>query len=82
MGLVGWNTKGDVLDQCETFDGMPVYCGGDLCGSKDSDWDDLCAIAGETYVVDYKFYVPKGMDLMAHRHIRMARMFGRIGKRM
>ena len=36
-GLVSWNTKGDVLDQCQTFDGMPVYCGGDLCASKDSD---------------------------------------------
>ena len=69
-GLVSWNTKGDVLDQYEMFDGMPVYCGGDLCASEDSDWDHPYAIAGETYVVDYKFEVPAGMDLMVHRHRR------------
>ena len=32
---------------------MPVYYGGDLCDSEDSDWDDPSAIAGETYVEDY-----------------------------
>ena len=48
------NTEGDVLDQYETFNGMPVYYGGDLY-----DW---------AYVEDYNFGVPEGMDLMVHRH--------------
>ena len=69
-GLVSWNTEGDILDQCETFDGMPVYYGGDLCDSEDSDYDDPYAIAGETYVEDYGFDVPEGVDLMVHRHRR------------
>ena len=29
-GLQCWNTEGDVLDQYETFNGMPVYYGGDM----------------------------------------------------
>ena len=28
-GLVHWNTEGDILDQYETFNTMPVYYGGD-----------------------------------------------------
>ena len=69
-GLVSWNTEGDILDQCETFNGMPEYYVGDLYYSEDSDWDDPYAIAGDTYVEDYNFDVPKGMDLMVHRHRR------------
>ena len=61
---------GDILDQYETFNGMPVYYGGDLYDSEDSDWDDPSAIEGETYVEDYNFDVPEGMDLMVHRHHR------------
>ena len=49
-GLVSWNTEGGILDQCETFNGMPVYYGGDLYDSEDSDWDDPYAIAGDTYM--------------------------------
>ena len=70
MYIVSWNTEGDILDQYETFNGMPVYYGGDLYDSEDSDWDDPYAIAGETYVEDYNFDVPEGMDLMVHRHRR------------
>ena len=29
-GLQCWNMEGDVLDQYETFNGMPVYYGGDM----------------------------------------------------
>ena len=39
-GLQCWNTERDVLDQCETSNGMPVYYGGDMYYSEDSDWDD------------------------------------------
>ena len=49
---------------------MPVYYGGDLYDSEDSDWDDLYALASTAYVEDYNFDVPEGMDLMVHRHNR------------
>ena len=49
---------------------MPVYYGGDLYDSEDSDWDDPYAIASAAYVEDYYFDVPEGMDLMVHRHRR------------
>ena len=63
-----WNTDGDVEDQYETFNGMPVYYGGDLCDLEGSDWDDPYALAS---VEDYNFDVPEGMDLMVHRHSRI-----------
>ena len=63
-------TEGDILDQFETFNGMPVCYGGDLYGTEDSDWDDLYAIASAAYVEDYYFDVPEGMDLMVHNRRR------------
>ena len=33
-GLQCWSTEGDVLDQYETFNGMPVYYGGDMYDSE------------------------------------------------
>ena len=69
-GLQCWSTEGDVLDQYETFNGMPVYYGGDMYDSEDSDWDDLYALASVAYVEDYNFDVPEGMDLMVHHHSR------------
>ena len=61
---------------------MPVCCGGGLCDSGDSEWNDPSAIAGETCVEDYDFDVPEEMDLMfiATTDLRIARVFGRIGK--
>ena len=70
-GFQRWNTDGDVEDQYETFNGMPVYYGGDLYDSEDSDWDYLYALASAAYVEDYNFDVPEGMDLMVHRHSRI-----------
>ena len=63
-------TEGGSLDQYETFNGMPVYYGGDLYDSEDLDWDDPYAIASAAYVEDYNFDVPEGMDLMVHRNRR------------
>ena len=60
------NMDGDIEDQYETFNGMPVYYGGDL---YDSDWDDPYALASD--VRDYDFDVPEGMDLMVHLHSRV-----------
>ena len=63
--------------QYETFNGMPVYYGGDLYDSENSDWDDPYALASAAYVEDHNFDVPEGIDLMVHRHNRM---FGRTAK--
>ena len=67
-GCQCWNTEGDVQDQYETFNGMPVYYGGDLYDSEDSEWDDPYALASAAYVEDYDFDVPEGMSLMVHHH--------------
>ena len=69
-GLVHWNMEGDILDQYETFNGMPVYYGGDRYDSEDSDWDDPYTMASVAFVEDYHFDVPEEMDLMVHRHRR------------
>ena len=70
-GLQCWNTDRDVLDQYETFNGMPVYYGGDMYDSEDSEWDDPYALASAAYVEDYNFEVSEGMDLMVHRQSRI-----------
>ena len=54
-GFQRWNTDGHVEDQYETFNGMPVYYGGDLYDSVDSDWDDTYALASAAYVEDYNW---------------------------
>ena len=64
--LCGRIHGGDILDQFETFNGMPVHYGGDLYDSEDSDLDDPYAIASAAYVEDYNFDVPEGMDLMVY----------------
>ena len=63
--------EGDVQDQYETFNGMPVYYGGDLYDLEDSDCDDPYTLGSAAYVEDYNFDVPDGMDLMVHRHSRI-----------
>ena len=40
---------------------MPVYYGGDLYDSEDSDWDDPYALASAAYLEDYNFDIPEGM---------------------
>ena len=70
-GFQRWNTESDVQYQYETFNGMPVYYGGDWYDSEDSDCDDTYALASAAYVEDYNFDVPDWMDLMVHRHSRI-----------
>ena len=70
-GFQHWNMDSDVEDQYETFNGMPVYYGGDLYASEDSDWDDPYALASAAYVEDYDFDVLEWIDLMVHRHSRI-----------
>ena len=40
-GFRCWNTDRDILDQYETFNGLPVYYG---------EWDDPYALASAAYV--------------------------------
>ena len=70
-GFQCWNMDRDILDQYETFNGLPVYYGGDMYDSEDSEWDDLYALASAAYVEDYNFDVLAGMDLMVHRRSRI-----------
>ena len=42
---------------------MPVYYGGDLCDSDESDWDDPYDIACVEYVEQYNFDAIEGMEL-------------------
>ena len=69
-GLRQWNMDMDVEYQYETFNGLPVYYGGDMYDSEDSEDDPLervCAAPLEhSYVEDYNFDVPEGMELMAY----------------
>ena len=63
-------TECDILDQFEMINGVRVYYGGDLYDSEDSDWDNPYAIASAEYVEGYNFDVG----------VRMAQIFGRIGR--
>ena len=53
----------DIRDEFETIDGMPVYYGGDLCTSDESDWEDPYDIACAEYVEQYNFDAIEGMEL-------------------
>ena len=75
-GLRQWNMDMDVEYQYETFNGLPVYYGGDMYDSKDSE-DDPLERARAAYVEDYNFDVPEGMELMAYnQHLRMVARLG------
>ena len=64
-------TEWDIRDQFETMNGMPVYYGGDLYDSDDSDWDDPYEIASadmwRTIILTFD-------------RVRMARMFERMSR--
>ena len=57
----------EVECQYETFNGLPVYYGGDLCDSKEYDTLNLAPAA---YAEDDNFDAPEGMDLMTYTHSR------------
>ena len=68
-GLRQWNMDMNIEYQYETFSGLPVYCGGDMYDSEDSE-DDPLERAHAAYVEDYNFDVPEGMELMAYNRRR------------
>ena len=59
-----------IRDQFQTIDGMPVYYGGDLCDSDESDLDDPYDIACKEYVEQCNFDALDGMELMVFERCR------------
>ena len=49
---------------------MPVYYGGDLCDSDDSEWDDPCNLAYMEHVDRYNFDAMDGMELKVFERLR------------
>ena len=70
QGLRQWNMDMDVEYQYETFNGLPVYYGGDLYDSEDSEEYDPVEMARTAYVEDYNYDVPEGMELMTYTRRR------------
>ena len=60
----------DVEYQYETFNGLPVYYGGDMYDSEDSEEYDPPEMARAVCVEDYNFDVPEGMELMTYTRCR------------
>ena len=65
-GLRQWNMDMDVEYQYETFNGLPVYYGGDMYDSEDSEEYDPLDMARVAYMEDYNFDVPERMELMTY----------------
>ena len=63
MDCEGKCAEWDIRNEFETIDGMPVYYGGDLCDSDESDWEDPRDLAYAEYVDMYDFDDPEGMEL-------------------
>ena len=59
-GLRQWNMNMDVEYQYETLNGLPVYYGGDMYDSEDSEEYDPLEMACTACVEDYDFDVPRG----------------------
>ena len=69
-GLRQWNMDMDVEYQYETFNGLPVYYGGDMHDSEDPEEYDPLEMARAAFVEDYNFDVPEGMELMTYTRRR------------
>ena len=63
-GLWQWNMDMDVECQYETFNGLPVCYGGDLCDSKELEEYDTLDLARAAYAEDDNFDATERMDLM------------------
>ena len=61
-GLRKWNMNMDVEYQYETFNGLPVYYGGDMYDSEDPEEYDPLEMARVAYV--------EGMELMTYTQRR------------
>ena len=65
-GLRQWNMDMDVEYQYETFNGLPVYYGGEMYDSEESEEYDPLEMVSAAFVEDYNFDVPEGMELMTY----------------
>ena len=63
MDCDGEYEEWDIRNEFETVDGMPVYYGGELYDSDESDWEDPCDLVYVEYVDRYNFDAPEGMEL-------------------
>ena len=63
MDCDGECAEWDIRNEFETVDGVPVYYGGDLYDSDESDWEDPCDLAYAEYVDQYNFDAPEGFEL-------------------
>ena len=63
MDCDGECAEWDIRNEFETVDGMPVYYGGDLYDSDESDWEDPCDLVYAEYANRYNFDAPEGMEL-------------------
>ena len=68
----------DIRDEFETIDGMPVYYGGDLCISDESDWEDPYDIACAEFVEQYNFDALEGMELMVFERLKVRGLVQRL----
>ena len=68
-GLRQWTMDKDIEYQYETFNGLPVYYGGDIYDSEDAEDDPLKRV-NAAYVEDYNFDGLEGMELMAYNRRR------------
>ena len=60
----------DIRNEFETFNGMPVYYGGDLYDSDESDWEDPYDLVYAEYVDQYNFDAPEGMELKVFERLQ------------
>ena len=60
----------DFRNEFETIDGKPVYYGGDLCDSDDSEWDDPWDLAYREHVDQYNFDALDGMELKVFERLK------------
>ena len=72
MDCEGECAEWDIRNEFETFNGMPVYYGGDLCDSDESDWEYPSNLAYAEYVDRYNFDAPEGMELKVFERLQGA----------
>ena len=63
-GLQQWNMDMDIEYQHETFNGLPVYYGGDMYDSEDTEWFDPdvpATMGGITYTKRPRMTVMAGV---------------------
>ena len=70
MDCDGECAEWDIRNEFETVDGMPVYYGGDLYDSNESDWEDPYDRAYAEYVDRYNFDAQEGMELKVFERLQ------------